>query len=125
MALGGVLGFYEVPVPLVEYGIAASVIILGVALLAKQQLPVGIVMVFVGLFGMFHGHAHGHELPRISADPLYLIAYILGFMTATAGLHVIGALLGYIALRRPRGAMVLRLSGGVIAAAGLFLIASL
>ncbi len=125
MGFGGVIGFYGVPVPMVEYGIAGSVIILGAALLAKTRLPVTIVMVFVGFFGLFHGHAHGAELPRISEDPLYLIAYVLGFMTATAGLHIIGALLGYIALRRPRGPIILRLSGAFIAIAGLFILRGL
>ena len=125
MAGGGILGFYGVHIPYVEYGIAASVIILGVALLAKQQLPVVLVIAFVGLFGLFHGHAHGAELPRLSDDFFYLAAYVLGFMTATAGLHVIGALIGYIALRRKAGAMILRLSGGLIAVVGVFLIASL
>lgn len=122
MAVGGVLGYIGVELPMVEYGIAASVIILGVALLAKRQIPVPLVMAIVGLFGLFHGHAHGAELPQVANDPLYVIAYVLGFMTATAGLHVIGALIGYILLRRPRGATMLRVAGIAIAIAGIFII---
>lgn len=122
MAVGGGLGWLDIDVPLVEYGIAGSVVILGLALLAKRQIPIGIVMGFVALFALFHGHAHGAELPRVSNDPLYVLAYILGFMTATAGLHVIGALVGYIALRHQRSAMMLRFSGALISLVGVFLI---
>ena len=125
MALGGVLGVLGVPLPAVEYGIALSVIVLGLALLAKRRIPEVIAMIFVGLFALFHGHAHGAELPAVAVDAPNIIAYIIGFLTATIGLHVVGALIGYIALRSTRGALILRLSGAVVAALGLFLISSI
>lgn len=125
MAVGGILGFIGLELPLVETGIAGSVVILGAALLAKRQIPVLLVMAFVGLFGLFHGHAHGTELPKVSNDAIYVLAYVLGFMVATAGLHVIGALIGYILLRRPRGAAVLRFSGIAIAIMGVLILAGL
>lgn len=122
MALGGVLGYIGVELPLVEIGITGSVVILGLALLANRRLSIRIVMVFVALFALFHGHAHGAELPKVEDDALYVLAYVLGFMTATAGLHVIGALIGYIALRNKRSALVLRFSGLVIGLVGVYLV---
>ncbi len=125
MAVGGVLGVLGVPLPAVEYGIALSVVILGLALLAKRRIPEAIAMIFVGAFALFHGQAHGNELPEIATDAPNIIAYIIGFLTATIGLHVVGALIGYIALRSSRGALVLRLSGAIVAAVGLFLVFSI
>lgn len=122
MAVGGLLGYAGLPLPLVEIGITGSVVILGLALVANQKIPLWIAMVFVAFFAFFHGHAHGAELPAVEGDALYLLAYVLGFMTATAGLHVIGALLGYIALRNNRGATTLRLSGMLIALVGVYLV---
>jgi urease accessory protein len=121
MALGGLLGILGVPLPLVEYGIALSVLILGVALFAKRRIPEALAMVAVGVFAIFHGHAHGAEIPKASGETMFFLAYVIGFLTATAGLHVIGALLGYIALRGNRGSMLLRLTGVFVAVAGAYL----
>lgn len=118
MAFGGLLGILGVSLPWVEYGIALSVIVLGIALLARRRIPEAVAMLFVGLFAMFHGHAHGAEIPNAAGKTMFIVAYITGFLTATAGLHVIGALLGYIALRTDRGSRVLRIAGVAIAAAG-------
>ncbi|MBI5302105.1 MAG: HupE/UreJ family protein [Chloroflexi bacterium] len=123
MVIGGILGIAGVAVPFVEYGIASSVVILGVALLTKRRTPEGIAMLFVGLFAVFHGHAHGAELGTVS-DVMQVIAYVLGFIVATAGLHVIGALLGYIALRNSRGALILRVSGACIALMGVYFVST-
>ena len=124
MVIGGILGIAGVEVPFVEYGIALSVVILGVALLAKRRTPEGITMIFVGLFAIFHGHAHGAELGTVT-DVMQVVAYVLGFVVATAGLHVIGALLGYIALRNSRGALILRASGALIALTGIYLVSAI
>ena len=122
MAVGGILGIIGVPLPFVEYGIAFSVVALGVALAARRNLPVPLAMAFVGVFALFHGHAHGTELPVISETTLDVLAYIFGFLVATAGLHLIGALIGQIAVGNPRGANVLRFSGAIIALIGVFLV---
>ena len=82
-------------------------------------------MIFVGLFALFHGHAHGAEIPNVTGDSMFVTAYVLGFLVATAGLHVIGALLGYIALRSRPGALVLRFTGVFIALMGVLLVTSL
>ena len=122
MAVGGILGILGLPIPFVEYGIALSVVVLGVALVARRKLPIGAAMAFVGLFALFHGHAHGTELPELSETALDVIAYIFGFLVATASLHLIGALIGQMTISTPRGAAVLRVSGAIIAAAGVFLV---
>jgi urease accessory protein len=119
MALGAVIGMFGVGLPLVEFGIAASVIVLGIALLSKASLPEWLAMLFVALFAVFHGHAHGAELPSVTSA-VDVIAYVVGFLVSTAGLHVIGALIGYIMLRNPRSAVLLRGSGALIALAGVF-----
>jgi urease accessory protein len=119
MAVGGLLGLLGVQLPLVKAGIAVSVIVLGIALLSKATLPEWVAMAFVGLFAVFHGHAHGTGLPTVTSL-IDVIAYVVGFLMSTAGLHVVGALIGYICLRSKRGALYLRLSGLLITVIGIF-----
>ncbi len=122
MALAGVAGYAGVPLPGVEIGIAISVIVLGAALFSQRKFPEAFAMSFVALFSIFHGHAHGAELGTVNSS-MDVVAYVLGFMTATAGLHVIGALIGYMLLRSDRSAQVLRWSGAVIALIGVWIFA--
>lgn len=124
MAVSGLLGYLNVPLPFVEYGIAISVVLLGASLLANRRVPEAVAIVLVALFSVFHGHAHGAELHN-ARTVIDVVAYILGFMTATAGLHVIGALLGYVALRNHQGSQVLRYSGVLIAVVGVYLTMSI
>ena len=125
MAFGGILGIVGFPLPFVEFGIALSVVALGVALVIPKKLPVWLTMIFVGLFALFHGHAHGTELPALSETFIDVFAYIFGFLLATAGLHLIGALIGQMAGNTPRGANILRFSGVLIAGVGVFLVVGL
>lgn len=122
MAFGGVLGITGIPLPVVEYGITGSVLILGIALLANKKLPVWSVMVMVALFALFHGHAHGTELPELSETIGLIIAYVTGFLIATAGLHVVGALMGIMASRNKRGDMIIRFGGFALAVIGVILV---
>lgn len=114
MAFGGVLGILGIPLPGVEPGIAISAVVLGlmVALAAKPHLAVAAVL--VGLFAMFHGYAHGTELPA-GADA---IAYSLGFVIATGLLHLAGVAFGLLA-QWPQGRIAVRAAGSAIAVAGL------
>ena len=122
MAVGGLLGLMGFPLPLVEYGITGSVLALGIAIVAKRSVPIWLAMVFVGIFALFHGHAHGTELPNAATTAGYIAAYVGGFLMATAGLHLVGALLGVMAERSSRGEIVLRGSGAAIALIGVLLI---
>lgn len=124
MAVGGVIGLLHIAVPLVDFIVAASVVVLGILVLSRAALPVWVAMVTVGIFGLFHGYAHGAALPQVN-DIVIIIAYVVGFLVSTAGLHVIGALIGYVLLRNPRSTLIMRVAGIVIAASGILLIGNL
>jgi urease accessory protein len=115
MAVGGVLGMAHAPMPPVEIGIAVSVLVLGVAIACAIEAPVWVASLIVAVFAIFHGYAHGQELPS-AADP---IGYSVGFVLATGLLHVAGIGLGLLNTR-PGGAVVTRSVGGLIAMAGVY-----
>jgi urease accessory protein len=114
MALGGVLGILGVPLPLVEVGIAASAVVLGLLVALAARPPLWAAAVLVGAFAIFHGHAHGTELPQ-AADAL---AFSIGFVVGTGLLHLIGIALGLM-VRWPTGRLAVRAGGGGVALAGL------
>ena len=123
MAIGGAFGVAGVSIPFVETGIALSVIVLGAAVAFRLSMPVAIAVALVGLFAVFHGHAHGEEMPENAAG----LAYGLGFMLATAALHLAGIGLGFLIgqIADERGPAVVRIMGGVVAVAGLALLGGL
>jgi len=114
MALGGVLGLLGVPLPGVEIGIAGSAIVLGAMVAFAARPPLAVAAVIVGAFAIFHGHAHGTELPE-AANPL---VFSLGFVIATGLLHVCGIGFGLL-VRWPAGRVAVRASGVFIAGVGL------
>ena len=117
MAFGGVLGILSVPLPGTEIGIAISAIVLGLMVAIEARPPIWIATVIVGLFAIFHGHAHGAELPA-GADA---VTYSLGFVIATGLLHLVGIAFGLLA-RWPMGKVAVRTMGALIACTGaLFL----
>jgi urease accessory protein len=120
MALGGVLGILGVPLPGVEIGIAVSAALLGMMVALAARPPLWVAGVIVGAFAIFHGHAHGAELPP-GADAL---AYSLGFVIATGCLHLCGIAFGLLA-RWPVGRIAVRAAGGAIAIAGLMFLGRL
>lgn len=121
MALGGVLGVMGVPLPGVEVGIALSAVVLGAMVALAARSPLWVAAVIVGAFAIFHGHAHGTELPQ-SASP---IAYSLGFVVATGSLHAVGIALSLLN-RLPGGQWLVRAGGAVIALLGVrFLVGAL
>jgi len=116
MLVGGVLGMIAVPFFSVEIGIAVSVLALGLAIAADKKIPVLLAMVGVGFFALFHGHAHGEEMP-ISAQPFL---YALGFILGTALITLSGVAIGWTATRIPRATTILRFGGAFIALLGFF-----
>jgi urease accessory protein len=114
MALGGLLGLLGVPLPGVEVGIAASAILLGAAVMTERRLPLYAAAALVGFFAVFHGHAHGTELPPGQSGLLYS----LGFVVATGCLHAVGIAIGAIH-RWPAGRIALRIAGGGVGLAGV------
>jgi urease accessory protein len=115
MAFGGLLGLVGLPLPGVEAGIALSAVLLGIAVLAEWCPPLWAAAVIVGFFAVFHGHAHGTELPAGASGLLYS----LGFVAATGMLHGVGIGIGTMH-RWSWGRAALRAAGGVVAAAGLY-----
>jgi urease accessory protein len=116
MAVSGALGMMAISIPFVEQGIVLSVLVLGVLIAAAVRLPLVASMILVGLFALFHGHAHGVEMPDTTAG----LVYGLGFILATACLHGIGISLGVLAQRFGTERLV-RYAGGAIALFGLYL----
>lgn len=114
MAFGGVLGVLGVPVPAVETGIALSAVVLGLMVALAAKLPLWLAAVIVGFFAIFHGHAHGTELPEAT----HALPYSLGFVLSTGLLHVAGILFGLLEGWK-WGKMTVRSCGGVIALLGV------
>jgi len=115
MAIGGLLGMIGVPIPGVEIGIAVSGLVMGLAVLFELKPPLAVACLIVAAFAVFHGHAHGAELPAGESA----ILFSLGFVIATGLLHLAGILLGET--RRWRGGRAfVRGAGGAVALAGLF-----
>jgi urease accessory protein len=116
MALGGLAGWLGLPLTSIEAGIAFSVLALGAAIAAERRIPVVLAMVFVGTFAIFHGYAHGAEMPEVATP----VTYALGFISGTAGLHLAGVVIGDISQHYATGKVVLRAAGGLIAAVGAY-----
>lgn len=114
MAFGGVLGVVGVPIPAVETGIALSAIVLGAMVAMAARPPLAFAAVIVGAFAIFHGHAHGTELPA-ATNPL---VFSLGFMLATGLLHACGIAFGLL-VKWPAGRIAVRALGGLIVLVGL------
>jgi urease accessory protein len=118
MLVGGVLGIYGIPFFSVELGIAASVVALGIALAAEKKVPVFLAMIAVGFFALFHGHAHGTEMPEL-AEPLL---YASGFVVGTALIHLAGLSIGLVSNTFLGGPQFMRYVGAGIAGIGIHLI---
>jgi len=115
MAFGGFLGLMGVPLPGVEIGIALSAILLGTMVATQARPPLWLAAAVVGFFAIFHGHAHGTELPAGESGLLYSI----GFVMVTGLLHATGIAIGLIHRWR-EGRIALRGAGAAVGAAGVF-----
>lgn len=114
MALAALAGMSGMPLPGAEIGIALSAIVIGLAIALMKRAPLPAAVLVVGLFAIFHGHAHGVELPE-AAHPF---AYAAGFVAMTGLLHIGGILLGLM-IAVPAGLIAVRAIGAGIAAVGL------
>lgn len=115
MAVGGALGTMKIGLPAVEMAIALSVLGLGLAVAFALKPKEWVALLFVSVFAIFHGHAHGTELPS-AANPL---AYGVGFVTATGLIHLVGIGIG-LAANRLKQPLVVQATGGLIGATGLY-----
>jgi urease accessory protein len=115
MAFGGMLGLLGIKLPGIELCIALSAVALGFAVFREAKPKLWIAAIMVGFFAIFHGHAHGTELPEGANGLLYSI----GFVMATGSLHLMGIAIGTVH-RWPAGQVLLRIAGAGVAIAGLF-----
>ncbi len=120
MAVGAAMGVAGIPVPQVETGIALSGVVLGLLVALAVKAPLWVASVVVGIFAIFHGHAHGTELPA-AANPA---AYAVGFVISTGLLHMAGIAFGYLTAL-PMGTYAVRAAGVVIAAVGAAFLAGI
>ena len=123
MVLGGAAGLYiEVLAitlfDIIEWGIIFSVIFLGLSVAIEKKLPINIIMIAVAFFGLFHGLAHGIEMPW-AANPLL---FALGFSSGTAALHLFGVGIGLVLIRNNFLNIILRILGFACAIFGFYLI---
>jgi urease accessory protein len=114
MAVGGFVGLVGVPIPGVEIGIALSALLLGVVVAFETRLPLVAAVALVSVFAIFHGHAHGTELPPGGNG----LTYSMGFVVSTGCLHGAGIVMGLVH-RWPAGRMALRAAGAAVACGGL------
>src|ERR1051325_4357451 len=122
MAAAGLGGMSGVSMPMVETGIAASIIVLGGAIALRISMPLAAAPALVGFFAIFHGYAHGLETPDTASGLLYG----LGFVAATALLHAVGIGVG-LAVGRLDGAFgrnLVRVAGSLAAIAGVVMLAA-
>lgn len=119
MAIGGLVGMANIALPFVELGISASALALGGAVALCLRPSISIAAVLVGVFAIYHGHAHGTELP----DAVNPLAYGVGFVVSTGLMHLVGILLGSMT-RWPNGDKLVRACGGAIAAVGAVFVVS-
>ena len=117
MVVGGAIGILGVPLPIVEPGIAASVIVIGGAIAFAWRAAPPSAIVTIAAFAVFHGYAHGTELPEAANAA----SYATGFVLSTGLLHLSGIALGLLAGSR-RGRVALRGTGGLIALAGAWIL---
>jgi urease accessory protein len=118
MALGGVLGVLRIALPMPELAIALSALVLGVAIAMRLRLPFVAAAAIVAVFAVFHGHAHGLELPH-AVNPL---AYGIGFVASTGLLHLSGIMIGTLT-RWSAGELFVQSLGAVIALLGGYFLA--
>jgi urease accessory protein len=118
MSLGAMMGLLGIPLPGIEIGIALSAILLGAMVLGEVRPRLIVAAALVGFFAVFHGHAHGTELPPGQSGLLYS----MGFVIATGCLHGMGIGIGLVH-RWPAGRLALRGAGAIIAGMGLLFLA--
>ena len=120
MTIGGLFGFLLIVQEFyfVEIGIMFSVILLGIGISIENKIPTKLIMIFVATFGLFHGIAHGLEVPA-AANP---ILFVLGFIVGTATLHLLGVIVGHLSIKNNISLILLRLTGVSFAIYGIYLL---
>ena len=123
MTIGGLIGFLLTSDNhfFIEVGIIFSVILLGLGISIEKKIQTKLIMVFVGIFGLFHGTAHGVEAPAAANTLLF----VLGFICGTTALHLFGVGIGYFSIKTTISSILLRLSGILFSIYGFYLLAQI
>lgn len=121
MGLGAITGMLATPIPFVEPGIALSVLLLGLAIVLNREMPISFAMAFVGVFALFHGYAHGVEMPELARPGIYAMGFLLG----TAAIHVAGVITGSLINPDGKRKRAVQLMGSAIALVGSYLMLDL
>ena len=121
MAAAGVVGMAGIVIPVAEVGIGVSVVVLGLAIAFQLRPPTSVAMAVVGFFALFHGYAHGAELPVGMTG----LSFALGFLLATALLHTTGVGLGLLLQQRTSSRRLIQAGGGAMALVGIAVLASI
>lgn len=120
MIVGGIVGAEGIALPFGEFGIAFSVIVLGIAVVtAETDGNSTWIMLITAFFGFLHGHAHGLEMPK-AADPVF---YAAGFVASTAMIHLLGVVIGHYLTKQKRLLLILRHMGSAMAGMGILILA--
>jgi len=120
MAVGGLIGLSGLNLPYMEQAVALSGLALGALIAVQARPPLWMASIIVGAFAIFHGYAHGRELPN-AANPL---AYGVGFVVATGLLHLCGILIGLL-IHLPFGSAFIRVCGAAIGCVGAYFLYTL
>ena len=120
MTFAGVAGVTGVALPSAESGIALSVVVLGLAVAFQLNVPTLVAASLAAFFAVFHGYAHGAEMPASTS----WLSYGLGFVCATVLLHATGVGLGVAIGRtgRSNGRRIVQIGGAAISTAGVALL---
>ncbi len=123
MTIGGLFGFLLIVKEFyfVEIGIVFSVILLGIGISIINKIPTKLILIFVAAFGLFHGVAHGLEVPA-AVSP---ILFVLGFIIGTTTLHLLGVVIGYLSIKNKISLAVLKVIGFTFAIYGIYLLKSM
>ena len=123
MTIGGLGGFLLTINDhfFIEVGIILSVILLGFGITIEKKIPIKLIIIFVGIFGLFHGAAHGVEMPK-AANPLL---FVIGFVCGTTTLHLFGVGIGYFSVKKTLSSIILRIAGIFFAFYGGYLLTKL
>lgn len=116
MFLGGIWGIYKLPLISFDTGIAMSVVFLGLLIYIPQTLPKPLAFATVSFFALFHGYAHGLEIPNLVEPALYFAGFLLG----TTLLHIAGIAIAKVAGLAPARLQLLRALGLVIVCCGIY-----
>ena len=109
MVLGGILGMLDIGLIAIELGIALSVLVLGITIALNSSFNKLLIYLFVALFATFHRYAHSLEIPELAAS----WSYVIGFMSGTTLLHLLGVRIGYFSRKVKNGTVVLRYTGAI------------